>query len=290
MKTTQKISQGLRSLSLAGAVYASSVAGQLQAQDSESQVRPADNMNQISQQGKDLARATDNTKSVQIKDFYADLGAHSKYLGTFGFSITKDPVVTADLGFNIYIPFLQGVNDRTSKLEIGPLAYNLWGNYDPNNGLSELDNNLSMEFKTKNFIVRPEFYQFNFPSSGAPSACSLNLGVSTRNLPVNVGLYGVQAFGKVSQGRLFQLILTKQIKVPKLSEKLTIGLEGRVTHNNHYFIQGSGFSTAWAGVNATYNFGKGISATLGVRGQKVINSLDAFQDDYAIDFNLHKNF
>ena len=83
----------------------------------------------------------DSSISLRPSKIYVQSSAHTKYLGTYGFSITETPVFQNQLGFNI-----------------DNLSYNLWSNYDPKEGLSELDHTLSYNINTKNLTIQPSLW------------------------------------------------------------------------------------------------------------------------------------
>ncbi|MDP3881341.1 MAG: hypothetical protein Q8Q31_00490 [Nanoarchaeota archaeon] len=207
------------------------------------------------------------TFSLKPSNFSVGTSWHSRYMGTYGFTLSEGPVIQSDMGFNI-----------------GKLSYNLWGNYDMKNGLNELDNSLTLNLETENFRIRPEFYWFTFPNTELEDAYTLGVSVQTKKLPVDVTFTAVQSYGEIShEGQLFQLKLSKNFP---LTDRLTLGVESRLSYNNRYFVPDSGFSVAAIGLNVGADLGRGYSLNAGVRAQKAIDDMHGVFKDHAATFDL----
>lgn len=209
----------------------------------------------------------------KLHDVYADVSYQSKYLGTYGFSILPTPVSQNDVGFSY-----------------GPVNYNLWGNIDlEKSQMTEVDNQLSLSLSTKHFDIRPDVMYFTFPNQTIPDAISTGVGISSKGLPLDLKLYGVQAFNSIShEGRLYQFTAGKTFK---LGEQTNIRTYSNITYNEHYFNPTDGFSHVAGGLDVICNLGKGYTLTGSVRGQKHIDSHGGiFKDNWVWGLNLNKSF
>lgn len=220
-------------------------------------------------------------KAPSYNNGYVETGIHSMYLGTYAFSMSKNEVETLAAGVNL-----------GKGLEASVFA-----NYDKSSGLNELDFTLSGNFSLgKHLELQPSAMYFTFPSvNGAEEAATLALGVQIKNLPKylpNVKLFATQAFGEQSEhGQLFQVILSKDFTIPHTDNKLSLNLTSRSTYNNHYFVKGSGFTAVSGEASLNYDFGKGVSASLGARAHKAFDSIGGtFKDDHVFELSLKKKF
>ncbi len=257
----------IRSIGLAAIVGASSFMHSVKAEEQHT--------NQISTKSSS-EKVKDDQKQPLIKDVYIETGWHSEYLGSYGFSITPTPVIQSSLGFSV---------DRVN--------FSLWSNYDPKQGLTELDPGISATWETKYLKITPQFNVFTFPSVSKTIDDSLGLTLQTKHLPLDVSLFGVQAFGEGSHaGRLFQLSLGKTLPLTFVSKRLTLGVATTITYNDHYFVRGNGFSVVSTGVNANYDLGKGYSVSSGVRAQMSLQDRfgKVFKDDSVFEFSFSKKF
>ena len=215
-----------------------------------------------------------NAKQPLINSFYADAGYFSRYLGKFGFTISKGPVAQSDIGFNV-----------------GPIAYNFWNNYDTKIGkVNEIDNSISYTYSTKNLDIAGQFIYFTFPNTKLEDAYQLGIAVKTKNLPINAKLDFIQSSGEIShEGREILLQVDKSFK---LSEKVSLSLQGRVAYNEHYFVGENGFSHAAGELDLNVDLRKGFSLTASARAQKAIDGMHSTFVDHALvyGFNLNKKF
>ncbi len=213
------------------------------------------------------------SKTSLLHDVYADVSYQSKYLGTFGFTISDKPVSQNDFGFSL-----------------GRLNYNLWANFDVASGKpNEVDNQLSLSLSTKYVNIQPDVLYFTFPNTQIPDSVTTGIALSSKDLPIDLKLYGVQAFSGISQeGRLYQFTAGKTFK---LNEEINMRVYSNVTYNEHYFNKGNGFSHVAGGIDVSYNLGKGFTFTGSVRGQEYIDSLGGtFKDNWVWGLNLNKKF
>jgi len=223
----------------------------------------------------EIAKNSKEISSLAPKNAFVRASWHSRYMGTFGFTLSDGPVTQNDLGF-----------------DIGKVSYNLWTNYDfdkgNGKGLNEIDNSLVATFQTKHLTIQPDFYWYTFPGVDFPDAFTFGLAVSTRNLPLDLKLYGTKSYGS-SEGSLAQLSIGKSFQ---LNKRVSFNLNSALTYNNSYFVHGSGFTVVSAGANVNINLGKGYSLNTGIRSQKALESLGGtFKDHAAIfDFSLKKSF
>jgi hypothetical protein len=196
------------------------------------------------------------------------LGYHSKYLGTYGFTMSENTSLTEELGF-----------------DIGKLHYSFWNNHDVKKGWTESDHMFSTSLDTKYFIVKPDAIAFTSPVGVFHDAVTLGVGVHSKGLPLDISLYGVQAIGEGTyRGQLLQFRAGKTFSLDFISKRLSLSLETRATFNNRYFVNAGGASL-------NYDFGKGYSASAGTRFQKAFNSLGGtFKDNSVFEFGLTKKF
>lgn len=208
--------------------------------------------------GQPIEEAKPEGFSIAPRNFYAETNYSSQYLGTYGFTLSQGPVVQSQLGFNF---------------GNSGLSYNFWTNYDLGNGvvkgqgLNEIDNTLTAKLYSGKYLdVKTNFVYFTFPNTQIKDAYSIDLVASSKGLPIDLTLVGVQAYGEQSNnGRLGQLIVGKSVK---LDDKNKLNFESRLTYVDDYFVQGSGFSTASFGVSMPMDLGKGFTFTPSWRMQK----------------------
>jgi hypothetical protein len=214
--------------------------------------------------------------SLVPKNFSMSLGYHSLYMGTYGFTMSDNEVMSANLGF-----------------EIGKMSYIFMNNYDPVKGWNESAHMVATSIDTKHFSINPDAIVFTSPAGEFRPAITIGLGIHTKNLPLDLSIYGTHAIGNETYGgQLYQLRAGKTIPLKFVSEKLSLGIESRLTYNNRYFVNDSGLSTVALGANLNYNLGKGYSLDTGIRAQKALNSMgDVFKDHRAVfDFSFTKKF
>jgi hypothetical protein len=217
----------------------------------------------------ELIKVEENETSISG---YVSTGVHSKYLGIYGFSISENPVIQSEAGVNI-----------------GSLSLGTWTNYDPNRGFNEFDFFAIKSLETKLFNFSTDLWAFTSPNEEFGSCYTIGVSVGTKNLPINLDIHAIQAFGDDSHwGQLLQLRATKQIKV---NDRLSLGLESRLTYNNGYFVNGNGLSVFSGALNANYDLGKGYYLTAYGRAQKSIDTIGGtFKDDSAVGISLGKKF
>ena len=205
-------------------------------------------------------------------------GVHTKYLGTYGFSLSENPVVQSDLNVNM------------PGLTVGT-----WSNYDPKLGLNELDFYAVKSFDvsriSKHLTLNSDFWTFTFPSIDFPTVYTLGVDIGTKDLPVNFDLHAIQAFGDGSNwGQFFQLRASKNLPLTE-NKKLNLGLESRVSYNNGYFAEGSGLTAISGATTLNYDLGKGYSISAYGRAQTVVDDFGGqFKGDWAAGISFGKSF
>ncbi|MEK6927254.1 MAG: hypothetical protein AABX11_02375 [Nanoarchaeota archaeon] len=217
----------------------------------------------------------DQLGELAPKNVTLNSGFHSKYLGTYGFTLSDGPVITSDLSFSV-----------------GRLNYDFWNNYDLNKGWTEADHTFSTAIETKYLTLKPDAIVFSSPTKAFPTSVTLGLGLHSKGLPLDLSLYGAHAIGEGTyDGQLFQFRAAKNIPLTPISTRLSLSLETRATYNNSYFVDGRGFTTVAGGASLNYNLGKGFSASAGTRFQKAFKSLGGtFKDNSVFEFGLTKKF
>lgn len=211
-----------------------------------------------------------------VHDAYVHTGWHSKYLGSYGFSITETPVVQSDVGFSV-----------------GRFNYDMWSNYNTRRQkVDEIDHTLSTSFSLSDHLnLGASVVYFNSPTSDWGDAIEVGLRLSTKNLPVDVSLFGANIFGKgITPGQALDLKVAKAFPI---TDRLSVGLEGNVWFNNGYWVapNESGFSHANAKASLNVDLGKGFSTSVYGKVQKGLESLGGvFKDNSSYGITVTKSF
>ncbi len=209
-----------------------------------------------------------------IRNIYADAGYYSMYLGTFGFSNSKG-----------------GVNQSDFGLDVGPVSYNLWENYDfEKEKVTEIDHTFSHTFSTKHLDTRLEFIYFDYPQNRDANDYDFDLQFKTKGYPLDARVEFNQCYGKgANDGRLVQFGLGKDIK---LGKRIDLALEARATYNQRFFTSENDFSQFAASLKANINLGKGFIMTPSITTQKAINNMGGTfkTHPFVYGVNLSKSF
>ena len=130
---------------------------------------------------------------------------------------------------------------------------------------------------------------FTFPDSTSPDAITEEYSLKTKNLPINLKLYFSHAHGETSnQGNLGQITLDKTLK---LSQKISLSLEGRVTYNDYFFTSESGITHVAAQSKVNFDLGKGFTLTPSLSAQRKIDGIHGiFKNRVVFGINLNKKF